>query len=346
MENFFCVDFLTFTVKHPAGMEHGGAVGVMTWLIRQFAKITDGFICEDKFEFVNYGRFSFDRMARFGGQNTFYLCTSESGKMSDYVMVSVSGRGVQDIGTDYLVKIITYAHDVLNAHFTRIDLAYDDYTGVVPVKRLVSAFNRYLKGRNNIETRYKKDTVTIYKGVYDEVPFTNFSFGSRESTQYLRLYDKRAEQGQKGETDLPVYWYRLEMECRKEAAQTVADGLCSNGFEIGPVYFSFLNRMFRVLERDLTVTEAKNKSRVKTASWWLDFTQNDLKGKLHRVYPSVDNDIDRMFIHVRDNYSGYLYTLFTVAPHRLQGIIEMAGQEQALKPKYQRILQGNYDEEF
>lgn len=344
MDNCFLIDYMTFTVKSPF-MEDSCAVAKISWMIDSLSDISNGFVCRDKFDFLSHGFNSYELAACFGGNRYLIICASDGKGNGDTVMVGFSGLGIKDVGYDTFQNFVKWAYEH-GANFTRVDMAFDDYNGCIPLYNLVRTMVAYRSGKPVLQSRFSRENLNLILGCWNDKKYTNITFGSRESTQYLRIYDKRAEQGSKG-FEVPDYWYRMEYECRNGLGNAIVEELVRSNFDYNMVFVKYLNRMFRVLSRQpKNQFELKNKKSIPSADWWLKFTQTDCVGFYKRAWRNVERDIDKMISYLECNYGGYLYTLHQVRPKALDGIITWSGQEQALKPKYQRILQGDYDLEF
>ena len=348
MENGFGIDYLTFTVKV---LEHNQGLWARIKLedyVKHLSKLSDGFLCMDKFELCDYGWNHYEAMLKYAGEKNFGICASEHGNNRDTVMISLSGQGIREIGNDLVFKMLSDAVNENGGNVTRLDICYDDYTHVIPLDKTVSAFKSFMNGKKVIESRFKRNNAQVINGIYDNIPYTNVTFGSRANgSQYMRLYDKRAEQGLKNVdvSNIP-YWYRLELELRKECAMSAGIELLQSNFDFEMVFRLYLNRMFRILCRPAKETEEKHLDRINTAKWWSEFVGTNLKGKVTYKPATVEHDIDRMEKHIERSYAGYLYTYAQVRPQAFNSIINHYGDEVALKPKYQKILKGKYDLEF
>lgn len=345
-KNGFCCDYITFTFTRYEYSIIGAKR--LSEVLEDFCGLSNGYLTIDKFDCSLRGLRGYDLSARFG--NGFIICTSTDNKnLGNSVMVNISGQGLKDIGSDNLYRILIFCSKSAKFNCTRFDLAFDDFTGVLPLKQIKIAFNRFQSGFKNIDTRFTRENLVTYNGVWNNVKYTNFSFGSRGSSQYMRIYDKRAEQGAKGafyEEFAPSYWYRFEMECRKGVARTVCDQFI-DGVPLEELFQLFISRMLRFLSRNATASELNHIQRVPTADWWLKFIQSDCKGQLNHYDLDSSSTIDDMFNHIEKNYAAYLYVLRCVAPKRLEYIIDTVGRYKSRDvEKYRRIVDCPHDMEF
>lgn len=339
MKNGYCCDYLTFTIKCD-NLEIKG-FDLINWFLSGFMNyLNDDFIKIEDFVFQNYGFNCFNRSAQYHGQNNFMICASESGRLEEFVFVSVSGQGIKAIGSDRLNALIKFAA-ILNANFTRLDLCYDCFDESFPKDRFIETFERYQNGENLLETRCKRDTSVIHRQVYNERVYKNVTFGSRRSSQYFRMYDKIAEQASKGiyYEDLSS-WLRLEFECRREVGNAVADFLVENNFDYATAFKLYINKMFRILAYSAdSVGDFKNKDRVPTADWWHDFVNLDIKGNVTYIKPDFKKTVDRMYNHLEYAYSDFLGSVFVADPERFIDFISGSVENCLHNAKYSYLIE-------
>lgn len=126
-----------------------------------------------------------------------------------------------------------------DAHTTRLDIAYDDFTGILDIRKLkeLRDSGRYTSLlRVNSEIRSSKkieDGLTV-------------SFGSSKSNVYIRFYDKAAEQ------KMPEkHWVRAEIQLRNENA----DNALRAGFSLDTLdvlFASLMDKYLRFKDKSLT----------------------------------------------------------------------------------------------
>lgn len=340
MDNVFGIDWLTLTIH----VDYYAMFGELTYssntLISRFCaqleNLTDGYIDEFKFIQCPYGINRFDTMWKWGGENHFVLCASQRNPNLDHlVMLQLTGQGIRELGSTYAYMILMYCIDH-GCNVTRLDVCYDDYTGEIPVENLVHSFEQFISGKKVISSNYSSDKANIYYGSFQGIPYKNIVFGSRTASQYFRLYDKRAEQEDK---ETP-YWYRLEMELRKEAAHAGAKYIVDNWPDVQLTCRYFLNRMFRVLSREpRSDRESKELSRVPIADWWKSFVVTEDKAVVEYTKPTVEPTVGNMLRHIKDYYAPYIKTLLDLEPERFMEILETTGKEQQSRMKYRRLIE-------
>lgn len=147
-----------------------------------------------------------------------------------------------------------------NYHFSRIDLAYDDYTDTLNINRI----NRYRRSH-----RYSTKTsfFTIVTGS-EEIAY----IGSPQSHTRLRIYNKKLERGYTEPEDLDGKpWYRCEFQFRDKCATACVDALVTYQ-DVSAVFFGKLIDFICFTTKPNT--DSKHANRLKVSKWWSDFCQN------------------------------------------------------------------------
>ena len=165
------------------------------------------------------------------------------------VWVEMSGQGCrnfEDLTTlpgkwDDLLSFIHSNH----LHMTRLDVAYDDHTGVLDIQRVADDTQAQL-----FISRMKYwEVVRSCKG-------TSVQIGSPQSKVLVRIYDKAAERGY----DDGCHWVRVELQLRDGRAEEFS----RIPMDIGEAFAGVLLNYLRFVEPDETDT---NKSRWQTADY-------------------------------------------------------------------------------
>lgn len=141
---------------------------------------------------------------------------------------------------------------------TRLDIAFDDHEGLLPMKRLITDFRhenfvtRFKSGRNSksckLEMSPHDSAATIY-------------FGSPQSEIRFRIYDKSAERG----FDESVHWIRFEMQMRREIAYEFIKRFVESGYKMGDLFAAIVSNYLRFVTPSKTDS---NKRRWNTARYW------------------------------------------------------------------------------
>lgn len=154
----------------------------------------------------------------------------------------------------------------LGTKFTRVDFALDDTTGILDL----DVIGKHARAGHFV-SRWKRNRVWEEFENGQSLGVT-YSFGSRSSESYLRIYDKAAEQNTVG------HWVRVELELKDERADTALKELLALpveawGEKVSSWLFGLLD--FKIVSSD------SNKSRWQTAEWWLKFLGSVKKSRLY-----------------------------------------------------------------
>lgn len=191
----------------------------------------------------------------------------KSKKYNPGICVEMSGGGCRffesysDKDFNLIFRVLAYGAKKGNYNVTRLDLAYDDFSGFIDINvmRDLTEKDYYtcvMPSVSITKSREKKDS---------DLWGLNIQHGKRESKVSFRIYDKRIERKQ---YDLE-HWIRFEMQLRKEAALGFIQKLFldENTPDIG---LHFVGVIRRYLEYKCPGNDS-NIARWKPAPWWLRF---------------------------------------------------------------------------
>lgn len=172
-------------------------------------------------------------------------------------------------------------------HFTRVDIAYDDFSGSLDIGEM----DRKLRD-GEVVTRWKKaksqsGSYRIGEGIDDGEGVT---IGSRSSEAYCRIYDKKMERKAK-DIDVDVLsWVRVEIELKGKKSQELAKVLTSIETEKSPgeILSSLLYGLLDFKEPG----DDTNKSRWVTSEWWSYFM--GASEKLTLTLPKDERTLDEV----------------------------------------------------
>ncbi len=177
--------------------------------------------------------------------------------MDNNVCVQMSGKGCRVFETNSkysFMDLIKYLYENSDDYnITRIDLAYDDFSGIFDMQTLISDVRakNYITKTRKWKIEEGSDGSSIY-------------FGSIHSLIRLRIYDKAAEQLINDGT----HWVRVELQLRDDRSQAIVNYI-NSGICIDEVYFNALNNYIRFVEP----SEDTNKSRWNLKSYWDKFLE-------------------------------------------------------------------------
>lgn len=271
------------------------------------------------FEDTN-GRNGYKDGFSYGGLYVYY-----NGRPDMGVLVQVSGDGcrllesMQNFTWKFWLKVLF----TLEAHFTRLDIAIDEYEDYLNLDRIwdycskcnvVSPF----KSVRNLEERSIAD--------FDKITRT-INFGDRSSRVYIRIYDKALQKG------IDSVWNRLEIEFKQERCQQVLLYYLNNDVDLGFLAFGCLNTYLRFVDDDDT-----NRSRKNNAIWWDDFLLHTKKIKLTVKKPEIT--IERKKKWLENSVSTTLNMVFecTGRKRELFDSLILDGQSR-MKDKHRRQIE-------
>lgn len=138
-------------------------------------------------------------------------------------------------------------------HITRLDLAFDDHTGILDIYQL----------KKDTEDRFyisksKYAEITWSDDQEDDIQGLTIQIGSNKSDIKIRIYDKAAERGFKNR-----HWIRIEIQLRDDRAGAAVSDLIKN-LNIGHTVSGILNNYLSFR----SPTEDSNKSRWPIADYW------------------------------------------------------------------------------
>lgn len=259
LENHYIIDWLSFTCRMGSPFEVIELAGLGNL----------------NFSETDRGRYGYDSGYTVDGLiNVFY-----SAKRSDMgVHVELTGQGVRKYETIMEVDKVTwrqvFEHLRTFATFSRIDLALDEYEGLVGFADIIKKIEQ-----GEHVGRCRSFKVISGRGSNGEHTGTTIYMGSNKSDLMLRVYEKNYERQAKGyEIDVPI-WNRWELVLKHEKANDFVTRYLDGGHSFGSLFGGILADLIRFVEPG----EDTNKSRWQTSTWWSDFLAEaepiQLKGK-------------------------------------------------------------------
>lgn len=270
---------------------------------------------------------------RWGADNEKYYTDDPDKKASEKVRydmgicLEMSGQGCRNFEEygmgDWLKLLSAICECEGRISITRLDLAYDDHTGLLDIYRIEQdARDRNLvcKARK-VRTTWSDDWDEDIQGLTVEV-------GSKKSDVLIRIYDKAAERGY----DHTKHWIRVELQLRKDRA-TVAVAEILKEQHVGRTACGILRNYctFR------TPTEDSNKCRWPIADYW-DKILLDMEKITIVIAPGAPYNYSKTEEHMKLQY-GQAF----VAYYRMHGEIysflhDVLQRYPNLKPKYETAI--------
>jgi len=213
------------------------------------------------------------------------------------VCLEMSGQGCRVFGTygtvDWKAVHDKFCVDDGTHNVTRMDIAYDDFTGKIPLEKIaeMTREEQFIAKARKWTVEYSSNGLSVY-------------IGSKKSDVLIRFYDKAAERGY----DDDVHWVRCEIQLRKERAANFIK--CDK--TIGKKFGGVLNNYIRFIVEN---PDDSNKNRWATQQFWLDFVQTVEKISIYTA-KDVDYNFDRVERYV-----------FTQCGNSIETLIKCVGEK-------------------
>ena len=309
--NKILIDWLSFTSKIDSDFS-----------IFEILGLSD---IKDSFEPL-YGLQGYKTRLYFDGISIHYCHSKNEG-----VWVEMSGQGCRTFETfsktnfTDLFKVIIYNQNNGDYHVTRLDVTYDDFGRIIPLKKL----SKQILDEHFVSKFLPKScTVTQASG---RVGIT-CDLGSRMSKIKFRIYDKAYERGYRDKVQYNEFsWVRWEIQLRDDRAFNFMVSSLENS--IGEVFKGIILFYFRVV--DVNKGDS-NKRRWDTSKWFLRFI-----GDVEKI---------NLFTSCKTDYNLYKCEryVYTQAGNAVSALIQLKGIDtfleelQASKPettlKYKELI--------
>lgn len=259
----------------------------------------------------------------------------------DGVLVEISGTGCRGLETfsnklccssdgEVVVDWMSVFSDILHEdgfHITRLDVAFDDKTGCIPINRL---YNDIMAG--NFVSRFKSSSMQLV--THPNNVGQTIYLGSAQSEVRFRIYDKAFERGfssssaisssvvkeDPASSDL-VHWVRFEMQLRRDRALSFLRQLEDLDYDIATLFSGVVNNYFRIVQPDASDV---NKRRWAVADYW-----ENLINKVMALSLWINKDLEY-------NKSACERYVYKMAGNSIFALIELDGLE-----KFFQLLQKN-----
>ncbi|MBR1528322.1 MAG: replication initiation factor domain-containing protein [Oscillospiraceae bacterium] len=271
------------------------------------------------------------------------------------VLVEMSGTGCRAFETfgenlrmsadgEVVADWISVFTDILTRKdfiITRLDIAFDDKSGCIPLDRVASDVMA-----GNFVSKFKSDSVSVtaHPGNIGQTVY----LGSAQSETRMRIYDKAFERGftsvtvnkkyqwdgsntakhdeaisqtinisSQNSDEKPVHWVRFEMQLRRDRAFSFLSELAEADYDIGQVFSRVVANYFRIV----VPSEDSNKRRWETAEYWAELVGDVLPLSLWH-----NKDLE----YNKAKCEKYVYSM---AGNSVYALIELEGLE-----KFRQIL--------
>lgn len=231
----------------------------------------------------------------------------------DAAWVEMSGQGCRAFeeysGTNWDDLISLLVSD-LNVKINRLDIAYDDFDGLLDIDQLCMETMK-----ENFTSRWRKYEVIISNGGNSVI------HGSRQSNMLLRIYDKAKEQklleGQ--------HWIRAELQMRDDNAAGFLRALYLAQYDLGQIFAGALLNYLRYIVPGSDSHDYRHDS----APFWEDFIGNAEKIRVLSS-PGLEYTIDDLQHYVVE-----------MAGNATKTYMEIIGEEEFVKQLKNREFRKN-----
>ncbi|MDI7164453.1 replication initiation factor domain-containing protein [Leptospira santarosai] len=284
------------------------------------------------------------------------------------IYVSLSSKALYHfgLGETSLVKLIQGAIQK-KGKFTRIDLAQDDYEGLLDLPLIYEKLER-----KEVSTRFRgyskyessgKDNSSESPSMDHKSGYTIYIGSFRKSNCFVRIYDKKLQVGE--ECAWPV-WNRVEFQLNQEAADQYCNPTWNVNPETGEIvkgknrfpdprratfadrsfpktayyYLKFLDPYYKQKQDSLGFwyLEETHKRNWADCSWWTQFLQVS-EGQSIGL-PKNETGLEEIDNWLKHQASGAICLLTSVYGERyIEELLEVGKEKFSRNKKYQNLLQ-------
>lgn len=298
MENVIIFDWLSFTSKidNPDSIKDLLGLGEVVWTPLKGAN---------------------------GYQDRLYydhISIHYNGREDMGVWCEMSGRGCRAFESyghgDYMSLFDIIFSNKNKMRITRLDIAYDDHTGILDMNQMCSdvlAVNYVSNFSNWLVVQSSEGSSILH--------------GSRKSEILIRIYDKAMEK-----KIVDQHWIRVEIQLRRERAENFISNYCHSTDDIGRGFSGILNTYLRYVtpsEND------SNKRRWKTADYWQQLLTTSQKIKLY-TKPGTDYSLQTLENYVIKQAGNAVDTYISIIGIK-QFITNLKERYTSKNPKYELL---------
>lgn len=282
-------------------------------------------LLDQSWDLRDHGFHGYARAEVFNGVTIMYAGRLNADGEDDMgVCVEISGQGCRVLETFGHIEWFSFLGFIYaeenEFNITRLDIAYDDHSGVLDKFRLkIDTDEHYYRSKfRTWEIRYGSQGFTIYHG-------------SKKSSAMIRIYDKAAERGLYDGT----HWIRVEIMLRDENAAGAVKAYLEKG-DLGAVFGGMLATYLVYCES----SDDSNKSRWLIADYWDQL----IKGaeRIHiAATPGVDYNIFHLESWLCNTAGGGLKTWLEI--FGIDALPEMLKKHKGrINPKHKLLLDQYY----
>lgn len=313
-ENVFLIDWLT-VVSHIDTVDSlkaklGLSGADIPW--EDEVKFMNGYPLQTKFYGITIS---------YGADREEYYKDSSKARADMGICLNLSGQGCrafEEYGHGDWMKVFEYIFLSDKYNITRLDLAFDDHSGILDIYRIKNDTEdqNYISKSRWWMNQYGSEGCSIY-------------IGSPQSDIRIRIYDKAAERG----FDDDRHWIRVELQLRRERAYVAAAELFKQQ-HIGRVAAGILRNYltYRVPCGD------SNKSRWEICYYWQQLLFSMEKISLW-ISPGEPYNFTKTESWLQDSVGAAIYTYIQLHGGVSRVVHGYATGKRELPKKYQLAIQ-------
>ena len=245
----------------------------------------------------------------------------EAANKDDFIWLEMSGQGCrafETYGNGNYEKLFGLARDDPdNIHITRIDIAFDDMTGVFDIDKVCDEVRQehFVARTNTYQSIYSNAGNAVY-------------FGSKKSNVFIRIYDKAKE---RGFDNKELHWIRYELQLKDINAMGFIDNL--QRMTLQDLYLGVIKNYVSFKEP----TDDSNKRRWPDAEWWSKFIDEAIAVSVYSK-PGVEYNMRACERYIMTQPLGSIKTMLEV--YGQEAFINLIREAPMPKnPKYKQLIE-------
>lgn len=238
-----------------------------------------------------------------------------NGRLDMGVWVEMSGQGCRTFESMSAVgweRLFSFIREN-GLKITRLDVAYDDHTGVLPMSDIVQDTQ---SGMFVSKSNYW-ETVLSSKG-------STVQIGSPQSKVLIRIYDKAAERG----CEPGTHWIRCEIQLRDDRAIQFTNIPLTIGEAFAGVLLNYL--------RYIEPADDENKWRWPMTKYWCELVDDAQQISVYRA-PGMEYNLERCKRYVVNQAGNAIDAMIQI--YGIDEFVEMIKERPVMpNPKYEMIV--------
>ena len=325
-ENCILIDWLTVTLHGFTVREVQLLLGLdpekFTWT--EMRVFRNGYPMQTMFNNISI-RWGADRAEYYTSDDK--KSAAEKVRLDMGICLDMSGHGCrayEEYGNgDWYMLLASLCHQDRKINFTRLDLAFDDHTGILDMNRMRCD----LEDRNYV-FKGKKTRLIWSDDLKEDIQGLTLQIGSEKSPVLIRIYNKAAERGFNHE----LHWIRVELQLRDTRALVAVAKLIQHE-DVGKVFSGIVRNYFTFrIPGDDT-----NKSRWPIVGYWLDMIGDMEKISLW-ISPGEPYNFSKTERALIAQYGQSIICIFRIHKDLTSLVAACERAHPELAPKYEAVI--------